>query len=205
MSTKHVILGLLDIMPMSGYDLAQNLKISLESLWSASYSQIYPTLHKLTADGLVTGAERVGPRQRIVYSLTTAGRKELHAWLHEPVQYLPFRDPFKLWASYLDVVAPEVAWHAVERHIAQNLERADYLESIVASISQGEHPLIRVREARLPHSAAERLKATRAMIFSELALQARQEAASAERIRAFLRELYPDFAPSAQTDSADKG
>ncbi len=32
MSTRHVLLGLLDIMPMSGYDLRRNLKISLERL-----------------------------------------------------------------------------------------------------------------------------------------------------------------------------
>lgn len=178
MSTKHVILGLLDIMPMSGYDLAQNLKISLESLWSASYSQIYPTLHKLEAEGLVAAGERVGPRQRVVYSLTVVGRAALDVWLHEPVKYLPFRDPFKLWASYLDVVAPEVAWRGVEHHIEQSLERAASLERIAASITSGAHPLIRVREARLPAKEAERLKTTRAMIFRELAVQARQEAAS---------------------------
>ncbi len=41
MSTKHVILGLLSIEPMTGYELTQNMKISVDSLWAATHSQIY--------------------------------------------------------------------------------------------------------------------------------------------------------------------
>jgi PadR family transcriptional regulator, regulatory protein AphA len=190
MSTRYVLLGLLDIMPMSGYDLARNLEISLQSLWAASYGQIYPTLHKLAEEGLIVGQESpTGRRERTLYTLTPAGHAAFQAWLQEPVVYPPFRDPFKLWASYLDVLPPDVLDAGIRRHIALHEARLAYFGSVARAIETGEHPLIRARAERLTPGALARLKATRAMIFRELSEQARAEIASAERIRAFAVQL----------------
>ena len=191
MSTKHVILALLDIQPMSGYDLAQNIKISTQSLWAASYSQIYPTLHKLEEDGSVTSSTTSSEKggERILYSLTELGRKSLTVWMHQPVQYLPFRDPFKLWASYLDIIDPDVVQTAIEHHINLHQERAESLEMIVEQIEKGFHPLIQLRAASIDEDRFERLKKTRAFIFRELATQAREEIAFARRLRQFSLEL----------------
>lgn len=193
MSTRHVLLGLLDIKPMSGYDVQRNLGISLESLWAASYGQIYPTLHALAAEGLVR-AEDVpsGKRERIVYHLLPEGRRVFRAWLEEPVKYLPYRDPFKFWASYVDVLPDDVALAGIDRHLALNRERLTYFEQVISSIESGEHPMIKARSEQLEPAALERLKATRAMIFRELALQARFQMDSAERIRQFWQELQQD-------------
>jgi DNA-binding PadR family transcriptional regulator len=189
MSTRHVLLGLLDIMPMSGYDVRRNLGISLESLWAASYGQIYPTLHRLAAEGLIRAQdEPTGRRERIVYHLTPAGREEFRAWLEEPVEYLPYRDPFKFWASYLDVLPDEVALAGIERHMQLQRERLTYFTQVIRSIEAGEHPMIKARSEQLEPAALARLKATRAMIFGELAEQARFELESAERIRRFWQE-----------------
>ena len=191
MSTKHVILALLDIQPMSGYDLAQNIKISTQSLWAASYSQIYPTLHKLEEEGAVTSSTTSSEKggERILYALTEIGRKSLEAWMHQPVQYLPFRDPFKLWASYLDRIAPAVVQKMIEQHIRLHQERAESLETIVKQIENGFHPLIQLRANSTDAEQFERLKKTRAFIFRELATQAREEIAFAHRLRQFSLEL----------------
>lgn len=191
MSTRHVLLGLLEIRPMTGYDLMQVLTISLESLWAASYGQIYPMLHKLADEGLVRAEhESTGRRERIVYHLTPAGRSAFVAWLASPVSYLPFRDPFKLWASYLDAVPPAAAEAGLERHIALQQERLEQFEEMAQSIERGDHPLIQARAETLEPEALRRLKASRAMIFRELAEQARCELESARRIRSFWeREL----------------
>jgi DNA-binding PadR family transcriptional regulator len=193
MSTRHVLLGLLDIKPMSGYDVQRNLGISLESLWAASYGQIYPTLHALAAEGLIR-AEDVpsGKRERIVYHLLPEGRQVLRDWLEQPVKYLPYRDPFKFWASYIDVLPDEVVLAGIDRHAELNRERLAYFAQVIGSIESGEHPMIRARAEQLEPAALERLKATRAMIFRELAEQARFELDSAERIRQFWRELQQD-------------
>ncbi len=171
---------------MSGYDIRRNLRISLDSLWTASYGQIYPALHKLKEDGLITARSApVGQRDRIVYELTDAGRQEFHDWLHQPVEYLPARDPFRFWASYLDMLPERTVVDGIERHIATQRERRAYFLQVISSIESGEHPLIKARSETLDVPMLERLKATRSMIFQELVAQADFEIASAERIRRF--------------------
>lgn len=190
MSTKHVILGLLDVKPMSGYDLERNMKISLESLWAATYSQIYPTLHKLKAAGLIFAEDKPQKRrQRTVYSLTEAGKEELERWINAPVHYLPYRDPFRLWASYLDRIPASNAHQYITEHIAHNEARAAYLDATVDAILTGSHPLISERAKRLEPQNLRRLKATRAAVFKELAAQARFEIESARRLLEFYQAL----------------
>ena len=48
-SSKEVLLGLLAIQPMSGYDLGQNIRTSVGHFWNESYGQIYPNLKALAA------------------------------------------------------------------------------------------------------------------------------------------------------------
>ena len=192
MSTKHVILALLDIKPMSGYDLYQNLKISVNSLWSATYGQIYPTLHKLEAAALVTSETLPSEkkRERIVYSLTDVGRAELHEWINQPVKYLPFRDPFRLWATYVEAAEPNTVFANIDHHIALHTERAVYLDEIAHQIETSTHPLIQEREQRLDPGRVDAIKQARALIFRELAAQARFEVESAQRIRTYAETLH---------------
>src|ERR1039458_464236 len=53
-SIMDVLLGLLTIAPMSGYDLGQAIRESVGFFWNESYGQIYPNLKALAAEGLVT-------------------------------------------------------------------------------------------------------------------------------------------------------
>ena len=198
MSTRHVILALLEIEPMNGYDLAQNIKLSVDSLWAATYGQIYPMLHKLEEEGLLTSESQVRGQymQRVVYAITPTGRKELAHWLEQPVQYLPFRDPFKLWASYIDAIAPEAVFRNITEHMKMHTQRAEMLEQVARSIEMGTHPLTKVRQEHLSNEKVERLKRARSLIYFELASQARFEVESAKRIWKLATELYPDDIPN---------
>jgi PadR family transcriptional regulator, regulatory protein AphA len=85
MSLPHVLLGLLHEEPRSGYDLARALREELDPVWSAGFSQIYPTLAKLRRRGWVllrVLGPRRGPRRHL-YRATAAGRRELRRWLAE--------------------------------------------------------------------------------------------------------------------------
>jgi DNA-binding PadR family transcriptional regulator len=72
---------------MSGYDI----KCFLNSLsWlidSPSFGSLYPALHALLEDGLVT--VKVIPQQdkppRKIYSITDVGRETLQEWVRQPV------------------------------------------------------------------------------------------------------------------------
>lgn len=96
MSLKHSILGLLDVRPMTGYDLKKAFDGSVGHFWNADQAQIYRTLSKLSTEGLVdvnlVGQE--GRPDRKEHRLTEAGREELSRWLHSPVRDEPSREPF---------------------------------------------------------------------------------------------------------------
>ena len=79
----EVLLGLLTIAPMSGYDLGQNIRTSVGFFWNESYGQIYPNLKTLAAEGFVTSKteRQKGKPDRHIYSITKKGRERLAAWL----------------------------------------------------------------------------------------------------------------------------
>jgi PadR family transcriptional regulator, regulatory protein AphA len=54
-SSMEVLLGLLTIAPMSGYDLGQLIRDSIHHFWNESFGQIYPNLKQLAAGGFITG------------------------------------------------------------------------------------------------------------------------------------------------------
>jgi PadR family transcriptional regulator AphA len=83
---RYFTLGLLAHQPMSGYDIRRFLK-SLEWLiGSPSFGIIYPALHALLEDGLVTMevASRPDKPPRKIYSITEAGRQALLEWVDQP-------------------------------------------------------------------------------------------------------------------------
>ena len=85
MSLPHVLLGLLHETPRTGYDLARSLREEMDPVWSAGFSQIYPTLARLRRRGWVllrVLGPRHGPRRNL-YRVTAAGRRELARWLGE--------------------------------------------------------------------------------------------------------------------------
>jgi DNA-binding PadR family transcriptional regulator len=79
----EVLLGLLTIAPMSGYDLGQAIRASVGFFWNESYGQIYPNLKNLAAKGFVTAKtqRQKGKPDRRIYSITKKGRERLAAWL----------------------------------------------------------------------------------------------------------------------------
>jgi DNA-binding PadR family transcriptional regulator len=87
-SSTEVLLGILTIQPMSGYDLGQTIRGSVGHFWSESYGQIYPSLKKLAADGFVVSKteRQKGKPDRHIYSITKKGRERLANWLAIPPQ-----------------------------------------------------------------------------------------------------------------------
>ena len=83
---RHFILGLLTQQPMSGYDIKRFLKNLSWLIDVPSFGSLYPSLHALLKDGLVT--MEVVVRQdrppRKIYTITEAGKEALQAWLSQP-------------------------------------------------------------------------------------------------------------------------
>lgn len=81
-----VILGLLSHESMTGYEIKKRMDTTFKFFWSASYGSIYPTLNSLVNDGMVTKLEtKENGRDKVIYTITDAGKGYLKRWLALPV------------------------------------------------------------------------------------------------------------------------
>lgn len=116
-SSMQALLGLLTIEPMSGYDLGQMVRTSIGHIWSESYGQIYPSLKRLAADGLVSRKTEThkGRPDRHIYSITRKGREQLTRWLEVPPQAEVPRNEMLLKLFFGAQVPAEILIRNVER------------------------------------------------------------------------------------------
>jgi len=132
--TRYTVLGVLTVGPMSGYDIKKFIEESINYFWRESFGQIYPALKQLASEGLVSAEEQAstdGPN-RIVYSITEAGRRELQAWLREPHESEVPRVELLLKLFFGPQVAPAVNLDHVARERDQVTESLAGLEDIAA-------------------------------------------------------------------------
>ncbi|HUR02070.1 MAG TPA: PadR family transcriptional regulator [Nonomuraea sp.] len=128
MSLRIALLGLLDATgPASGYDLAKSFEQSLNHVWQAGHTQIYPELVKMDADGLVA-VESEGARGRKLYAITPEGASRLRSWLVEREPTSATRSEVALQAFLLPLLDREAAIAVVERIRARFAERLSVLE-----------------------------------------------------------------------------
>ena len=113
----EVLLGLLTIEPMSGYDLGQTIRGSIGHFWNESYGQIYPNLKKLAADGLVSAKaeKQKGKPERRIYSITREGRERLANWLAVPPQAEVPRNELLLKLFFGAQISPDISIGYIER------------------------------------------------------------------------------------------
>jgi PadR family transcriptional regulator AphA len=104
----HALLGLLAARPLSGYDVMRTFDGSLGFVWMASHAQIYPELAVLAEAGFVAQGEAEA-RGRRVYTLTEAGRSELHRWLVETEPTRQIRNEALLRTFFAWVLTPAEA------------------------------------------------------------------------------------------------
>jgi len=127
-SSMEVLLGLLAIEPMSGYDLGQTIRGSVGHFWNESYGQIYPNLKRLAAGGLATARteRQKGKPDRNIYSITKKGRERLAAWLAVAPQPEIPRNELLLKLFFGVQASPEISIQHVERMVES--ERASLRE-----------------------------------------------------------------------------
>lgn len=119
MSLSHAILGLLTVTPMTGYDLKNRaFDVTITHFWKADQSQIYRTLNRLAEAGQVEcriEAQDDRP-DRKVYSITDAGREELHRWLQTEQRLPVTRDPFLVQLFFAGLLDDTTILEHIARH-----------------------------------------------------------------------------------------
>ncbi|HEX7347464.1 MAG TPA: PadR family transcriptional regulator [Candidatus Limnocylindrales bacterium] len=83
-TTAYAILGLLSVREWSTYELAAQMKRSLQFFWPRAASRIYEEPKRLVSLGYAQALRQpVGRRPRTVYQITPAGRDALRRWVDE--------------------------------------------------------------------------------------------------------------------------
>lgn len=87
--TRLLVLGILDVQSMSGYDIQQTLQMTDAERWGGVLiGSIYHALKKMEQEGYVavTSIEQTGHRQKAVYAITEAGRTYLQTLIKEALE-----------------------------------------------------------------------------------------------------------------------
>jgi DNA-binding PadR family transcriptional regulator len=120
-SLPHLLLGLLNEEPRTGYELERALREELDPFWRAGFSQIYPALARMRRAGWVL-LRVLGPRRgppRLLYRATAAGRRELRRWLEEPPEPPRRNDASLARLALADALDP-----AARRRLLRSLDDA---------------------------------------------------------------------------------
>ena len=118
---KHGILGLLNYNEMTGYEIMEIFRDSLNYFWDAKTSQIYRELQGLEQKEWVnkTVVLQNGKPDKNVYSITAMGREELLRWLADGDLGLRVKTPILMKVFFLG-----------ERSVKENI---CYFESVKKS------------------------------------------------------------------------
>lgn len=123
MSVRNA-LGLLARKPCYGYELRASLKavVGSESNWDVKPAQIYTTLERLQAAGLVERESDLGegaePSRRI-YAITSQGRDLLHEWFSSSIEPQHYRDEFYLKLMTALVSGEADVWRMIQTQRAR--------------------------------------------------------------------------------------
>src|SRR5438552_15314812 len=79
--TQFAVLGMLNLRPMTGYEIKQAYQKGPANFMPISFGEIYPALAKLGKEKLVRQDQQPGSRGSICYFITGKGEKNLRSWL----------------------------------------------------------------------------------------------------------------------------
>jgi PadR family transcriptional regulator, regulatory protein AphA len=196
--TPYVILGLLRVGPLSGYEIRAELSRAASSFWSESYGQIYPALHGLRRSGRVRLLSRAGGRPparrrpKSIYAITVKGRAALEEWLARPPRSEPPRNELlvKLYLAEREFLDKPEAW--LRSLLEREQERLDRLERMQSEMPRGQHrhPNVRFWSIALAHGEAQ-ARATIGWCRATLGAVAHLQQARDRRLAAAARRKLP--------------
>ncbi len=136
--TRLLVLGLLDLKPLSGYDIQQTLKQTDAERWGdVLVGSIYHALKTLEAEEFVevTSVEQTGHRQKVIYQITEKGREHLKELIIDSLKASSVLYPITLYSglSYLHKLPKEEALTALTLQAnALNQEYRTLEKSLIA-------------------------------------------------------------------------
>lgn len=117
---ENLILGLLLLSPMTGYELQQFIKKNLALICSHSAGSVQAALSKLEKDGKVTASETAaGKRRKKTFFITDAGRSAFSHWVAQPMQADKVKNMELSRLFFAGLARPEERLAAIRDYIRQ--------------------------------------------------------------------------------------
>jgi DNA-binding PadR family transcriptional regulator len=141
MSLDYAILGFLNYLPLSGYDLKKMFDTSVQHFWPADQSQIYRTLAHLTEQGFVKMEviHQEDRPDRKVYHITPPGQQQLQGWLKATPPAEPNRSAALIQVFFCGQLSDEeilAKFEAVAAMMRVVLERYNQVPSQIQEYSR---------------------------------------------------------------------
>lgn len=137
-ATAYVVLGLVSIRPMTGYELAAYAERSIGNFFPLTRSHIYSELDRLGRLGLLGAteiAQENAPTKR-VYEITPDGGDELRHWLEDAVmQEERSRSLFLVRVFFGDRTSPEYLATLLDEFESTARARRDRLAAMVDKLA----------------------------------------------------------------------
>ena len=132
-----VILGLLSHESLTGYEIKKRMDTTFKFFWSASYGSIYPTLNSLVDGGLVTKLETTdNGRDKVIYTITDAGKEYLKKWLALPVTKDELRYETLVKVFFGGETGPDITLEHIHNFEAKIKGELPYLQGAVHELTK---------------------------------------------------------------------
>jgi DNA-binding PadR family transcriptional regulator len=149
MALRHAVLAALLEGEASGYQLAKRFDVSVANFWSATPQQLYRELEQLERDGRLSGRvveQRRRPNKR-VFTLTAAGREELHAFTAQPARPTAIRDDLLVKLQAVDAGDQGAVREAISARLEQSRGKLALYDRLRDNLLEGRDEDEYLREA----------------------------------------------------------
>lgn len=135
---KYVLLAGIYILPRSGYDLTKWLQIVGQHCWSVEHSSVYPALRQLEDMGLIESERLAGVKgpDRSIYTITTAGKDALTAWVAQSSPRPAIKDEQVLRVLCFDLLPRDTALEQIRAVRSGHLAHLDFFKTRLALIDE---------------------------------------------------------------------
>jgi DNA-binding PadR family transcriptional regulator len=138
-ATAASLLGFLHDGPLTGWELVETAELTIGDFWSLTRSQVYRELGKMAQEGLIVAGE-TGPRDRLPYALTTAGREAFAAWIDQEPGSETIRFPLLLTVAFGRHLDENRLVTYLNTHRRQHEQRLVTYTDLLAQMSTDDDP-----------------------------------------------------------------
>lgn len=134
----YLILGLLILSPMTGYELQKFIRNNLALICSHSAGSVQASLSKLEKEKKVIYRESVeGKRRKKIFTITQAGRDAFSVWVSQPMQADKVKNMELSRLFFAGLAKPEERAASIRNYI----EQIEKTRSILCAIREGFHQI----------------------------------------------------------------